>query len=199
MAHVAPLPRDQVEELAPYFEPLEKRMGFLPNSLLTMARRPEMVKAFSGLSRAVYDPSPNVPLALKNMIAHVASASAGCQYCMAHTASNANRDDGLVEEAIIERLWNFESDPIFSDKERAALSFAAAAAAVPNAAEAHHFEELRRFYDDTEIVEILGVVAYFGFLNRWNDTMATDLESRPLEIGGKQLTGGGWTPGKHSG
>ena len=199
MANVAPLPREQVEELAPYFEPLEKRMGFLPNSMLTMARRPELVKAFSAFSRAVYDPSPNVPLSLKNMIAHVASASAGCQYCMAHTASNANRPDGLVEEAKVERLWNFENDPIFSDKERATLSFAAAAAAVPNAAGPEHHAKLREFYNDDEIVEIVGVIAYFGYLNRWNDTMATDLESRPLEIGEKQLTVGGWTPGKHSG
>jgi alkylhydroperoxidase family enzyme len=132
------------------------------------------------------------------MIAHVASAAAGCRYCMAHTASNANRPGGLVEEAKIERLWNFENDPIFSEKERATLAFASAAASVPNAAGPEHFAALRRFYNDEEIVEIMGVIAYFGFLNRWNDTMATDLESRPLEIGRRQLESGGWTPGKHA-
>ena len=70
---------------------------------------------------------------------------------------------------------------------------------MPNATGPEHFAKLREFYNDDEIVEIVGVIAYFGYLNRWNDTMATDLESRPLEIGEKQLTTGGWTPGKHSG
>jgi alkylhydroperoxidase family enzyme len=163
-----------------------------------MARKPDLLRAFSALGRAVYAPTENVPLALKNMIAHVASAAAGCRYCMAHTASNANRPAGKVDEEKIERLWNFEADPIFSEKERVTLAFAAAAASVPNMAGPEHFEALRRFYSDAEIVEIMGVIAYFGFLNRWNDTMATDLESIPLRIGETQLKDGGWTPGKHA-
>jgi uncharacterized peroxidase-related enzyme len=199
MAQVAPLPREQVEDLADYFVPLEERMGFLPNSVLTMARKPDLVRAFSSLGRAVYAPTKNVPLSLKNMVAHVASSVAGCRYCMAHTASNANRPAGKVEQEKIERLWAFETDRIFSEKERVTLSFAAAAASVPNTTGPEHFAALRKFYDDNDIVEIMGVIAYFGFLNRWNDTMATDLESRPLEIGETQLKAGGWTPGKHVG
>ncbi len=198
MAHVTPLPRETLRELEEYFEPLQTRMGFLPNSVLTMVRKPDLVRAFSALGRAVYAPSEDVPLPLKNMIAHVASAAAGCRYCMAHTASNANRPGGKVDEEKIRRLWNFEADPIFSEKERVTLSFAAAAASVPNMAGAEHFEALRRFYTDDDIVEIVAVIAYFGFLNRWNDTMATDIEPLPLSIGAAQLKGGGWTPGKHA-
>ena len=198
MAHVAPLPRETLREHEEAFRPLEERMGFLPNSVLTMARKPDLLRAFSALGRAVYAPTENVPLSLKNMIAHVASAAAGCRYCMAHTASNANRPAGKVDEAKIERLWNFESDPIFSEKERATLSFAAAAASVPNMAGPEHFARLRQFYGEDDIVEIVAVIAYFGYLNRWNDTMATDLEPVPLGIGESQLAGGGWTPGKHA-
>ncbi|HEY4685140.1 MAG TPA: carboxymuconolactone decarboxylase family protein [Dehalococcoidia bacterium] len=198
MAHVEPLPRETVREFEEAFRPLEERMGFLPNSVLTMARKPDLLKAFSALGRAVYAPTENVPLSLKNMVAHVASAAAGCRYCMAHTASNANRPAGKVEEEKIERLWNFEVDPVFSEKERVTLSFAAAAASVPNLAEPEHFEALRRFYTDDDIVEIVSVIAYFGFLNRWNDTMATDLEPIPLGVGAAQLKDGGWTPGKHA-
>lgn len=197
MAFVQPLPREKVEDLAEYFAPLEQRMGFLPNSVLTMAYKPELVKAFSALGRAVYAPTENVPLSLKNMIAHVASSAAGCKYCMAHTASNATRPGGEVEAAKLDRLYAFDTDPVFSDKERAALSFAAKAASVPNATEEADFERLREFFSDADIVEIVSVIAYFGYLNRWNDTMGTDLEPIPTSVGEKHLAEGGWTPGKH--
>ncbi len=197
MAHVQPLPRAQVDDLSEFFAPLEERMGFLPNSVLTMAYKPDLVKAFSALGRAVYAPTEDVPLSLKNMIAHVASSAAGCKYCMAHTASNATRPGGLVDEDKLDRLYAFDTDPIFSEKERAALSFAAKAASVPNTTEAADFDLLREHFSDADIVEIVSVIAYFGYLNRWNDTMGTDLEPIPTAVGEQHLSEGGWDAGKH--
>src|SRR5919106_6808717 len=34
------------------FQPVEERMGFLPNSLVTMARRPEILRAAASLAQA---------------------------------------------------------------------------------------------------------------------------------------------------
>ena len=51
--------------------------------------------------------------------------------------------------------------------------------------------------NDDQIVELVGAVCLFGWLNRWNDTMATDLEPRPLEFGLTNLSDSGWKPGKH--
>jgi hypothetical protein len=56
---------------------------------------------------------------------------------------------------------------------------------------------LRAHWDEGEIVEILGVVALFGFLNRWNDSMGTTLEDGAAEIGTRQLGQKGWSRGKH--
>ena len=47
------------------------------------------------------------------------------------------------------------------------------------------------------MVEIVGVISLFGFLNRWNDTMATPLEAEPTEIGERFLAKGGWTDKNH--
>jgi len=47
------------------------------------------------------------------------------------------------------------------------------------------------------VVEIVGVIAMFGFLNRWNDTFATPLEDEPMEFGEKHLAAQGWDAGKH--
>jgi uncharacterized peroxidase-related enzyme len=177
----------------------EQRMGFLPNSQLIMARRPELQKAFSALGRAVNAPNPNVPPSLKAMVSHIASSVAGCRYCMAHTASTTNRNLGPDEAAKVERLGSFETDPLFSDKERAALSFAAAAAAVPNTVDESHYVELRKYFSDDDIVDLVAVISMFGFLNRWNDTLATDLEPEPIAVAEEKLSSRGWTAGKHAG
>ncbi len=58
-------------------------------------------------------------------------------------------------------------------------------------------EPLRRHWSDDEIVEILGVVALFGFLNRWNDSMGTTLEAAAIAVGEGHLAGKGWSVGKH--
>ena len=59
------------------------------------------------------------------------------------------------------------------------------------------FERVRAHWSEGEIVEILGVVAMFGFLNRWNDSMGTPLEAVPLEVARKAAPGNEWSPGKH--
>ena len=58
------------------------------------------------------------------------------------------------------------------------------------------FAELERHYTEAQIVDIVAVIALFGFLNRFNDTMATELETSPIEAGKRYLTGRGWTVGK---
>ena len=72
------------------------------------------------------------------------------------------------------------------------------AALVPNQVTAAHFEELHKYLSDDEIVELVAMVSLFGFLNRWNDTMATQLEPEPLAFATKNLAAVGWQPGKHA-
>ena len=60
------------------------------------------------------------------------------------------------------------------------------------------FAELQQHWSDGEITEILGVVAMFAFLNRWNDTMGTPLEAPATDVADKAIGARGWTSGKHS-
>jgi hypothetical protein len=95
-------------------------------------------------------------------------------------------------------LWTYEASPLFSAAERAALRVAQGAAQVPNAVSNADFAELKRHYSDAQIVDIVAVIALFGFLNRFNDTMATELESSPIEAGKRFLSAKGWSVGKHA-
>jgi alkylhydroperoxidase family enzyme len=103
-----------------------------------------------------------------------------------------------VPDEKISAVWEFETSELYDDAERAALRFARDASLVPNAVLPSHFSELRRFWDDAQIVEMLAVVGIFGFLNRWNDTMATELEDVPRELAAQRLGPRGWAAGKHA-
>lgn len=180
------------------FRRIDAGFGFVPNSLKAMARKPEILDGFLGLARAVMRPSERLPLSLKQMIAYVASLSGGCRYCQAHTADQSHRQ-GIDTEKLA-ALWTFETHPAFTEAERAALRLAMVAAQSPNMAEDADFEAARRFYTDDDLVEIVAVIAYFGFLNRWNDTLATPLEDAPLAFAEETLAAGsGWSIGKHAG
>jgi uncharacterized peroxidase-related enzyme len=195
---MAPIPLDECSdpELRMTLEHFVATLGFVPNSLLTMQRVPEIAKAVVQLNRAVFDPGGRVDVGFKRLVAHVASLAAGCMYCRAHTAVSATRL-GIDDEKMA-AIYEYRTSPLFDDRERAALDFAAGAASVPNGVTDDVYEELARHWSDEEIVEILGVVCMFGVFNRWNDSMATPLEAEPLSRAGVLLSVAGWVPGKHA-
>jgi uncharacterized peroxidase-related enzyme len=190
------LPEAELADFADLFAAAEARMGFTPNSLKTMARRPEMLRAFVAFFGTVAGPGA-VSAELKQLIAHIASAAAGCRYCQAHTGHMAERLGAAAEK--VAAVWDHEASPLFSAAEKAALALAQAAAEVPNRAGPEHFARAREFYDDGQLVEIVAMVSVFGFLNRWNDTIGTELEDSPLAFAEAHLGGVGWEVGKHGG
>ena len=192
---LSPLPIGHAPEIREHLEAVGRNLGFVPNSVLIMQRNPKLVKALAQMLAAVWDPESKVDRGLKRLVAHVASRAAGCQYCMAHTIEGAALFG--VEERKLAAIWEYRSSPLYSEAERAALDFAFAASVVPNAAGDEHFAELRKHWNEDQIVEIVATIATFGFLNRWNDAMGTPLEDKPLAAGDKFLARGGWTPGKH--
>jgi alkylhydroperoxidase family enzyme len=194
MANVEPLRREDLPQYEDLFKVYEQQMGFVPNSFFTMARRPEILEGFRKLILAVWT-TGTVDPQLKPLVALMASYGAGCRYCQAHEVSRSHTTGVSLEK--IAQIHDFERSELYTDAERAALRLALAAGSHPNAATGEHFEELRRYYDEGEITEIVGVIAAFGFLNRWNETMATDLEPEPFALATKTLQGLDWEPGRH--
>ncbi|MEQ1745351.1 MAG: carboxymuconolactone decarboxylase family protein [Saprospiraceae bacterium] len=195
MPLVSPLPPDHDAEVAQMAAFFNETLGFCPNSVLTMQRRPAIAKAFIQLNMAVMANEGRVTSDLKRLIGYLASMTAGCQYCQAHTIRAAERYG--AEEDKLANIWEYRSHPVFSEAERAALDFAVAASSVPNGVDAAVTDNLSRHWDDGEIVEILGVIALFGYLNRWNDSMGTALEDPAFASGQQYLGEHGWTGGKH--
>ena len=193
---VAPLPAEHTPELKDAFESMKKNLGFVPNSMLILQRKPKIARALAQLTASIWEPGGEVERGFKRLVAHVASRTAGCGYCMAHTAGGALHFG--VEEQKLAAVWDFRTSPLFSETERVALDFTIAAASVPNGVTDEMFAQMRRHWSEAQIVEIVAVIATFGFLNRWNDTMGTPLEDEPMAVGEKLLSPRGWSAGKHA-
>ena len=199
-----------------------KGLGFVPNSIYAMGQKPNIlgsfsllmanIRGFSGtktstwtgirlffknmgwMIKAKRNAHQEVPLYLKSLVAHVSSNASGCRYCQAHTAYEAHHNGVAIEK--LQNMWEFQTSPLFTEKEKAALSFGFAAGAAPNQVGPGHFEELRKHFSKEQVIELMSVIAVFGFLNRWNDSMATELESAPL-LFAEQYLPDKWAVGKH--
>lgn len=183
----------KLQELVDFYN---ETLGFCPNSVKTMYHRPEIAYAFIALNKAVMENHGRISSALKRLIAYISSYTTGCRYCQAHTIRAAERYGAEAEK--MANIWEYASHPAFSEAERAALDLAVAASNVPNAVDESISQRVRQYWDEGEIVEIMGVIALFGYLNRWNDSMGTELEN-PAEQSGKQwLADKGWSKGKHT-
>jgi alkylhydroperoxidase family enzyme len=194
MANVSPIDPKLAPELEPVFDRMRTVLGFVPNSVLTMARVPGLGAAFTALAGPILRNDLLEP-ELVQMVAMAASNAAGSRYCQAHTSHTGHRVG--VDEVKLADVYQFESSERFDDPERAALRLAFAAGSVPNTSSPEHFDALRRHFDETQIAAIVAVISLFGFLNRWNDTIGTELEPAPRQFGERVLSGAGWVVGKH--
>ena len=182
--------RESYKDFENLFQGVESFMGYLPNAHLAMAERPELLMAFSGLASTVFQ-AEGIDIQTKQLIALASSLSSGCKYCQAHTSHGAERA-GMKEEKIADIL-NYSESKNYTDKEKALLDLAFAAGVTPNKSTQSHFDNLKKYFSKKEIIDIVSVIALFGFLNRWNDTMGTVLEEVPESFVEKKLRPLGWS------
>lgn len=182
----------ETQELVTFFN---ETLGFCPNSVLTMQKKPHLAQAFVNLNKAVMDNAGSISSEFKRIIAYISSNTAGCRYCQAHTIRAAERYGGEKER--LEQAWDFENSSLFSEAEKVALRFTIAASSVPVSTSQELEELLHHHWDETDILEIMSVIALFGYLNRWNDVMGTSLE-KDAKDSAESLLQNQWDIGKHA-
>lgn len=192
MARIDSLPPEAVSADHPeLIETIRAIYGSEPSSFGLLARVPGLLDAAARLS-VVAMRAGKVDVGTKWLVANVASRAAGCMYCSAHTGFHAANTAG-VDDRKVAAVWEFEHSDLFSERERAALRLALAAGQVPNCVTEDTFVALRLHFDEDQIAELVAAIALFGFFNRWNDTLATDLEDAPMLFAHQHLAKSGWT------
>ncbi len=168
----------------------QDRQGF------ELSQWPEMRQMVNDLASLVYT-ERTITREYKSMLFTMASVASGCTHCQSHGAYALN---GMgVETERIQAIWEYQTSDLFTDAERAGLDLVRAAAQSPNEATPEHFAELRKHYTDEQIVEIMAVNCLAGWLNRWNDTIATVTDQESVDWALENLSQVGWTRGKHVG
>lgn len=196
MTRITPLTLEELpEEARKSMEYARSIMGFAANDVLAMAHWPELLGAMEQLVGVIYK-TGELDDVLKRMIGTIISGASGCRYCQAHTAHGAAKMVG-GDAAKIAAVWEYQTSDLFDTAERAALDLALAAGQQPNAATDEHFRELEKHFSRQQIMEIMGVIGLFGFLNKWNDTLATELEDKPFEAASALYSEDQWEAGKH--
>lgn len=177
MARIAPLAGGTGNSSAD-LQSLIDFVGYRPNALFTMAKRPGLLEAVLGMVRVtIRGEGISIPEAFRFLLAAQASRAAGCRYSAAHAAhaaAHAGMDAGKIAA-----LADCETSASFTPAERAALRLAAVGGGMPVRDAAEAFSECRVHYSEDQILEIVGIVSLFGWFNRWNSLMQSDLEDEP--------------------
>lgn len=181
MSRIAPLePENLNADMAKLMNDATHFMGFTPNDALIMARLPALADAVNDMLAALYGAGGKLPIEIKRLVTLIFSAAAGCTYCSSHTAFGAAQH-GIPQEKL-DAIWEYQTSPLFSEAERAALQLAQAAAFTPPLVTDETFAHVKNHFNDDEIIELVGVIAAFAFLNKWNSVLATEIENEPLNF-----------------
>lgn len=189
MARIEPLKREDLPEFEPIFQGMIDSIGYIPNSFLTMARDPAILKAAGAMSDASWYPT-TVSEPVRRLVTWSYSQFAGVPYSSAHCACGAP-ELGLSLEKIL-AIHDYETSSLYDDAERALLRLCRHAARTPSEVTdadvkdvVHHFGEQRTLF-------IVGLICYMAFLNKWNEILDSRLEDKPLAWAREHLAPVGW-------
>ena len=196
MALVKPLKDIKDPEIKKLVDFFNETLGFCPNSVLTMLRRPNLAKSFVKLNMAVMENHGELTSEFKRLIAFISSNTTGCRYCQAHTIRAAERYRATADRLL--NVWDFKNHDSFTKAEKAALQFTQEASSIPVTIDPVTEKNLKLYWSEDDVVEIMGVIALFGYLNRWNDVMGTTIETDAISSAQELLEGIHWEIGKHT-
>ena len=180
MSRISRLDRTEVTpDLAALFDKVFAQRGNVPNMFRVMAHRPEIFATMQAHFAAVLN-SGTVPSKLKELIIVRTSQLNETRYCLAsHTILARGlgwSDDQLAHLAD----WSQRDD--FSPAEKAALRLAETVTRDAHAVTDEQFAELRSFYSEGEIVELLCAIGLFNYFNRFNNALQME-PTKPGEGG----------------
>lgn len=168
-------------------EPIEKPRGLQARLAFWLSRRQfgrvvspirVMYTRAPRLGRLAYSISQTIEKGLSLdpeltlLVVSQSSLINGCAFCADLHRAQAVR--AKLGSGKLDQLFDFESSPLFDERDRAALAYTAEITRDRKAADAT-FERLRRHFDEREIVEITWLNAVGNYFN----LMALPLELEP--------------------
>ncbi|MFL7960746.1 carboxymuconolactone decarboxylase family protein [Pseudomonas kielensis] len=189
---ILPLERKDLPEFENAFQGMIDSIGYVPNSFFTMGRAPLLLKAVDAMSDAAWYPT-TVEEPVRRLVTFAFSQFSQSHYSAAHCACGAP-ELGLPLEKIL-AIHAYETSPLYDERERALLRLCRHAARIPGEVTDQDVNDLKRFFDEEQVIFITTLICYMAFLNKWNEIIGTRLEDIPHEWAKANLQPVGWKPG----
>ncbi len=169
MPRISRLERKQVQNsLVTIYDRYLKDRGNVPNMFRTLAHRPEIFETIIAHMEAVLN-AGTLPKALKELVIVRTSQLNRTPYCLAsHTA--ISRKLGWTEEQLA-ALHQSGHGGNFTEAELVAIHLAEVMTLDAHSYTEKDFAQLRTFYSEGEVVELMAAIGLFNYFNRFNDLL----------------------------
>jgi uncharacterized peroxidase-related enzyme len=169
MSRISKLERDAITtEMNALYDKIYAQRGNVPNMFRTMAHRPEIFSTMMAHFSAVLN-TGTVSTKLKELIIVRTSQINVTPYCLASHTTLA-RGLGWTDDQL-DHLSDWRTRTDFSQAEKAALRLAETVTRDANSLTDEQFSELKSFFSDGEIVELLCAIGLFNYFNRFNNAL----------------------------
>ncbi len=169
MSRISRLDRSEVApDMAALYDKAFAQRGNVPNMFRVMAHRPEIFSTMQAHFAAVLN-TGTVSTKLKELIIVRTSQVNVTPYCLASHTILA-RGLGWTDDQLA-HLENWPQREDFTPAEKAALRLAETVTRDAHSVTDEQFAELRSFYSEGEIVELLCAIGLFNYFNRFNNAL----------------------------
>lgn len=154
---------------------LQKRhYGAILDSSKLWGRSPSIFTGLSLFYSMINRKSSPVPARLRSLISVEVAKIIQCPFCVdINSAIFINQGE---DKKTLEHIEDFQTSPLFSDREKAALSFAKAMSFTPNQVTDEIFANLQQYFCDDEIVELTALIAFQNCSSRFNTSLKIPLQ-----------------------
>ena len=154
------------------FERMRERRGNVTNISKALAHKPNILKTIGPFVVSVQEPDELDAKLKERIILRVSEINCSTYCTHAHRQISAKM--GFTEEEIDE--MNNPDSANIDESEKAALRFAEAITVNPGHVPDEVFEDLKKYYSDSQIVEITVNAALYNMINRFNEALKLDPE-----------------------
>lgn len=169
MSRISRLGRSEVApNIADLYDKVFEQRGNVPNMFRVMAHRPEIFSTMQAHFAAVLN-TGTVPVRLKELIIVRTSQLNQTPYCLASHTILARKLGWTDNQLANLGEWAWRDD--FTPAEKAAIRLAETVTRDAHAVSDEQFAELRAYYSEGEIVELLCAIGLFNYFNRFNDAL----------------------------
>jgi len=155
-----------------FFWNQKRRYGGVLESARLWARMPKVFAALALLYGALDRRTSSIESTLRSLITVRVSLINGCHFCVDLNSFLVLRR-GLDPEKLA-AIADFDTSPLFSEREKAALAYAEAVTDSGRRPASKHFEQLRRHFDDDAIVELTALIAFQNLSSKFNAALGVE-------------------------